>query len=135
MKQYPYSNVVYFFVTELLTFNTTSGPFRKLGRLYESCMRQTLNSTTIRLAIEKLGGYLPISALGPSTVSPLLVKFSEMGAPIPLLDVYYDLSWGKKPQALLIIDVPMHTSSLLEVSSSLKPLTYIIVICLTFPIT
>lgn len=80
-------------------------------------MRQTLNSTTIRLAIEKLGGYLPISALGPSTVSPLLVKFSEMGAPIPLLDVYYDLSWGKKPQALLIIDVPMHTSSLLEVSS------------------
>lgn len=80
-------------------------------------MRQTLNSTTIRLAIEKLGGYLPISALGPSTVSPLLVKFSEMGAPIPLLDVYYDLSWGKKPQALLIIDVPMYTSSLLEVNS------------------
>lgn len=100
----------------MLTLNTTSGPFRKLGRLYESCMRQTLNSTTIRLEIEKLGGYLPISALGPSTVSPLLVKFSEMGAPIPLLDVYYDLSWGKKPEALLIIDVPMHTSSLLEVS-------------------
>ena len=94
-------------------------------------MRQTLNSTSIRLAIEKLGGYLPISALGPSTVSPLLVKFSEMGAPIPLLDVYYDLSWGKKPQALLIIDVPMHTSSLLEVSSK-KLSTYIIVLSLTF---
>lgn len=91
---------------QLLSTNTTKGLYRKLGRLYESCLRQQLNSTTIRLTIEKLGGYLPINALGPLKVTPLLVKIMEFGAPIPLLDIYYDLSYGKKPQVLLIIDIP-----------------------------
>lgn len=100
---------------ELLSLNTTSGPFRKLGRLYESCLRQQLNSSTIRLTIERLGGYLPINALGPSTVTPLLVKMMEMGAPLPLLDVYYDLSYGRKPQVLLIIDIPTDVHHLLQV--------------------
>lgn len=97
--------------------NTTTGPFRKLGRLYESCLRQQLNSSTIRLTVEKLGGYLPINALGPSTVTPLLVKIMEMGAPLPLLDIYYDVSYGRKPQVLLIIDVPTDVHHILQVGS------------------
>jgi hypothetical protein len=100
----------------LLSLNTTAGSFRKLGRLYESCLRQQLNSSTIRLTIEKLGGYLPINALGPLTVTPLLVKMMELGAPLPLLDVYYDMSYGRKPQVLLIIDIPPDVHHILQVS-------------------
>lgn len=102
---------------ELLSLNTTTGPFRKLGRLYESCLRQQLNSSTIRLTIEKLGGYLPVNALGPSTVTPLLVNMMEMGSPLPLLDIYYDLSYGRKPQVLLIIDIPTDVHHILQVWS------------------
>lgn len=105
---------------ELLSLNTTAGPFRKLGRLYESCLRQQLNSSTIRLTIEKLGGYLPINALGPSSVTPLMVNMQELGAPMPLLDVYYDLSYGRRPQVLLIIDIPPDVSHLLQVSWDTK---------------
>lgn len=104
-----------YFTTELLSLNTTTGPFRKLGRLYESCLRQQLNSSTIRLTIEKLGGYLPINALGPSSVTPILVSMMEMGAPLPLLDIYYDLSYGRKPQVLLIIDIPPDIHHILQV--------------------
>lgn len=102
---------------ELLSMNTTIGPFRKLGRLYESCLRQQLNSSTIRLTVERLGGYLPVNALGPTTVTPLLVKMMEMGAPLPLLDVYSDLSYGRKPQVLLIIDIPTDVHHILQVGS------------------
>jgi hypothetical protein len=101
------------FSPELLTLNTTSGPFRKLGRLYESCLRQTVNSSTIRLLIERLGGYLPMSAVGPSSIAPLITKMNEVG-PLPLIDIYYDLSYGRKPRILLIIDGPIDTSRLLE---------------------
>lgn len=103
------------YFAELLSLNTTAGSFQKLGHLYESCLRQQLNSTTIRFAIERLGGYLPINALGPSTVTPLLVEMMDMGAPLPLLDVYYDLSYGRKPQVLLIIDIPPDVHHILQV--------------------
>lgn len=101
---------------ELLSLNASAGPFRKLGRLYESCLRQQLNSSTIRLTIERLGGYLPINALGPMTVTPLLVDMMDKGAPLPLLDIYYDLSYGRKPQVLLIIDIPTDVHHILQVS-------------------
>jgi hypothetical protein len=99
----------------LLSQNTTSGAFRKLGRLYESCLRQQLNASTIRLTIEKLGGWMPINALGPSTVMPLILKMKQLGAPLPLLDIYYDLSYGKRPQVLLIIDIPPDVHYILQV--------------------
>jgi hypothetical protein len=97
--------------------NTTNGSFRKLGRLYESCLRQQLNSSTIRLAIERLGGWMPINALGPSTVMTLLTKMKEMGSTLSLIDIYYDLSYGRKPQVLLIIDIPADAHNILQVSS------------------
>jgi hypothetical protein len=67
------------------------------------------------MAIERLGGYLPINALGPLTVTPMLVTMMEMGSPIPLLDIYYDLSYGRKPQVLLIIDIPPDVHHILQV--------------------
>ncbi|XP_070502040.1 endothelin-converting enzyme 1 isoform X1 [Chironomus tepperi] len=99
---------------QLLSQNTTSGAFRKLGRLYESCLRQELNSSSIRLTMEKLGGYMPINALGPSTVMPLLLKMKQFGAPLLLLDIYYDLSYGRRPQVLLIIDIPPDVHYILQ---------------------
>jgi len=68
------------------------------------------------LAIEKLGGYLPVNALGPSNVTPLLVQMMEMGAQLQLFEIYYDLSYGRKPQVLLIIDVPSDVHAILQVS-------------------
>lgn len=102
-------------LAELLALNTTSGPFRKLGRLYESCLRQAMNSSTIRLLVEKLGGYLPLNSLGPKSIANLVTKINEIG-PNPLIDIYYDLSYGRKPRVLLIIDGPIDPSHLLEVS-------------------
>lgn len=49
-------------------------------------------------------------------MTPLLVKMMELGAPLPLLDVYYDLSYGRAPQVLLIIDIPPDVHHLLQVS-------------------
>lgn len=105
-------------ITELLSQNTTTGMFRKLGRFYESCLRQELNSSSIRLKIEELGGYIPISLAGPSSVTALLRKMMEMGAPLVLFDIYYDLSYGKKPQSLLIVDIPTDVHQILQVSWS-----------------
>ncbi|XP_055847848.1 endothelin-converting enzyme 2 isoform X2 [Episyrphus balteatus] len=98
---------------QLLQHNTTSGPFRKLGRLYGSCLRQTTNSSTIQLVLEHLGGYLPIGALGPSTIAPLISKIYELG-PTPLIDIYYDLSYGRRPHVLLIIGDPGTSAPILE---------------------
>lgn len=95
--------------------NTTSGLFRKVGRLYGSCLRQTTNSSTIFLLLQQLGGYLPIGALGPSTVAPLLSKINEYGS-TPLVDIYYDLSYGRKPKILLIVGGPTTSSPILEVN-------------------
>jgi hypothetical protein len=48
-------------------------------------------------------------------VTPLLVKMMEIGAPLPLLDIYYDLSYGRKPKVLLIIDIPTDVHHILQV--------------------
>lgn len=100
--------------TELLSLNTTSGVFRKLGRLYGSCLRQTLNDSSIRMRLDKLGGYLQIGSVGPQSISPLISKIKNIG-PMPIIGIYYDLSYGRKPQTLLIIDGPTTSSHILAV--------------------
>ncbi|XP_054746895.1 endothelin-converting enzyme homolog isoform X2 [Anastrepha obliqua] len=97
----------------LLQHNTTTGPFRKLGRLFSSCLRQTTNSSTIKLVLEQLGGYLPIGAVGPTSISSLISKIYTLG-PTPLVDIYYDLSYGRRPQVLLIIGGPVLSAPILE---------------------
>lgn len=39
----------------------------------------------------------------------------KFGAPMPLLDIYFDLSYGKNPQIIMIIDVPSDITKVLQV--------------------
>lgn len=99
----------------MLTRNTTSGMYRKLGRLYGSCLRQTINSTSIRKHFEYLGGYLPIGSLGPSTISSLMLKMIKIG-PTPLISIYYDLSYGKQPHTMLVVGGSSESSPVLQMA-------------------
>lgn len=102
-------------ITELLTETASKGFYRKLGRLYDSCMQQRLQSATVKRLLENLGGYLPDNTVGPSSLSPLISKISAYG-PNPLIGIYYDLSYGRKPKVMLIIDEPTISAPVLEVS-------------------
>lgn len=42
---------------------------------------------------------------------------SKYGAPMSLLDVYFDLSYGKKPRVIMIIDVPSDITKVLQVTT------------------
>jgi hypothetical protein len=63
-----------------------------------------------------LGGYIPQSHIGPNSVTSLIKKMNEMGAPLILFDMYYDLSYGKNPQILLMIDMPTDVQQILQVN-------------------
>ncbi|XP_058982762.1 uncharacterized protein LOC109613610 isoform X3 [Musca domestica] len=102
-----------FQMQDLLQHNTTNGPFRKLGRLYGSCLRQVADSPSVKILLNQLGGYLPIGAVGPSSISELLSNIDQLG-PSPVLDVYFDLSYGKRPHAILIVSAPSTSSPILE---------------------
>lgn len=102
-------------IKELLTRNTTTGLYRKLGRLYSSCLRQTINASSIRTNLDYLGGYLPIGSLGPSSISPLMLKIFKIG-PTPLISLYYDLSYGKQPHTMLVVDASTESSPVLQMT-------------------
>lgn len=99
----------------LLSQNTTSGIYRKLGRLYGSCLRQSVtNASSIRLMLDELGGYMPLGAIGPHTLSTIMSRISSYGYN-SLFDVYFDLTHGRKPQIILVIDVPFASPNALQV--------------------
>lgn len=59
----------------------------------------------------------------------------ELGSPLPFLDIYYDLSYGRKPQVLLIIDIPPDVYHILQVKekenlSFLKHYSARFIVCL-----
>lgn len=89
------------------------GPFQKLGRLYESCLRQSINSSFVKLKMQEIGTYMPMTVTGPATIGGLILKLSEFG-PTPLVSIYYDLSYGRKPQPMLIIDSSFESAPLLQ---------------------
>lgn len=91
-----------------------NGNFSKLQKLFASCLSLQTNSTSIKRIFELLGGYLTIGTLGPSSIAPLVAKIYELG-PNPLVDIYYDLSYGRRPHVLLIISGPSTSSIILEV--------------------
>lgn len=105
--------LILFFRAELLQHNTSTGPFQKLGRLYESCLRQSINSTYVRSKMQEIGKYIPMTVTGPATIGGLILKISEFG-PTPLVSIYYDLSFGRKPQPMLIIDSSLESSPVLQ---------------------
>lgn len=104
-------------ILELLTENATEGPFRKLSRLYESCLRQTVQSPTVKLLMEELGGYLAEGTIGPESLMQIISKIAQKG-PNPLIGTYFDLSYGRNPKIMLIIDQPTNSAPVLEVCSS-----------------
>lgn len=69
--------------------------------------------------MEQLGGYLPVGAVGPISISSLIKKIYNLG-PTPLVDIYYDLSYGRRPQVILIISEPGISSPILEVNSYIR---------------
>lgn len=103
----------FFLIIELLQHNTSTGPFQKLGRLYESCLRQSINSSYVKLKMQEIGTYMPMTVTGPSTIGGLILKLSEFG-PTPLVSIYYDLSFGRRPQPMLIIDSSFESAPLLQ---------------------
>lgn len=56
---------------------------------------------------------MPMTVSGPTTIGGLLSKISNFG-PTPLVSVYYDLSYGRKPQAMLIIDSSLESAPVLQ---------------------
>lgn len=102
-----------FYCLELLQHNTSTGPFQKLGRLYESCMRQSINSSYVRSKMQQIGPYMPMTVTGPATIGGLILKLSDFG-PSPLVSIYYDLSYGRKPQPMIIIDTSLESSPVLQ---------------------
>uniref|UniRef100_B3P6R9 GG12288 n=1 Tax=Drosophila erecta TaxID=7220 RepID=B3P6R9_DROER len=90
-----------------------NGSFGILHNLFDSCLQQTTNSTVMHRIFDSLGGYLPVGSVGPSSIAPLIAKIYDLG-PSPLVDLYYDLSYGRRPHILLIISGPSTSSTILE---------------------
>ncbi|XP_017052824.1 uncharacterized protein LOC108095990 [Drosophila ficusphila] len=102
------SQMLYLFQNKIM-----NDSFNILHNLFESCLRQTTNSTIMHRIFDSLGGYLPVGSVGPSSIAPLIAKIYELG-PSPLVDLYYDLSYGRRPHILLIISGPSTSSTILE---------------------
>ncbi|XP_037707538.1 uncharacterized protein LOC119545764 [Drosophila subpulchrella] len=102
------SQMLYLFQNKIM-----NGSFNILHNLFESCLQQTTNSTIMHKIFDTLGGYLPVGSVGPSSIAPLIAKIYDLG-PSPLVDLYYDLSYGRRPHILLIISGPSTSSTILE---------------------
>lgn len=63
--------------------------------------------------MQEIGSYMPVTVTGPATVGGLILKLNELG-PTPLVSCYYDLSYGRKPQPMLIIDSSFESAPLLQ---------------------
>lgn len=103
----------------LLSQNTTSGIYRKLGRLYGSCLRQNFNATSIRLMLDEQGGFMAAGAIGPQTLSTIMSRINSYGYN-SLFDIYFDLTYGRKPHIILVIDAPYASPNVLQVKKHQK---------------
>lgn len=63
--------------------------------------------------MQEIGTYMPMTVTGPATIGGLVLKLSEFG-PTPIVSIYYDLSYGRKPQPMLIIDTSFESAPLLQ---------------------
>lgn len=63
--------------------------------------------------LNELGGYLAVNEKPPATIGPLLIKISKIG-PMPFVALYFDLSYGKKPQAMLVVDSSLESAAVLQ---------------------
>ena len=82
-------------------------------------MRSSVQSPTVKLLMEELGGYLPEGAIGPESLTQIISKIAQKG-PNPLIGIYFDLSYGRSPKIMLIIDQPTNSAPVLEVNGIVK---------------
>lgn len=50
---------------------------------------------------------------GPQTIGGLILKLNDFG-PTPLISIYYDMSYGRKSQPMIIIDSSMELAPALQ---------------------
>ncbi|EDV93887.1 GH18046 [Drosophila grimshawi] len=105
----------------LLQNSSINGNFKILQSLFESCLKLKTNSSALHRVFDTLGGYLTVGVIGPSSIASLVAKIYELG-PSPLVDIYYDLSYGRRPHVLLIISGPSTSSIILEADIIFKSL-------------
>lgn len=63
--------------------------------------------------MQEIGTYMPMTVTGPATIGGLILKLSDLG-PTPLVSCYFDLSYGKTAQPMLIIDSSIESSPVLQ---------------------
>lgn len=73
-----------------------------------------MQSPSVKLLMEELGGYLAEGTIGPESLSQIISKIAGKG-PTPLIGTYFDLSYGRNPKIMLIIDQPTTSAPVLEV--------------------
>lgn len=73
-----------------------------------------MKSPSVKLLMEELG-YLGEGTIGPESLTQIISKIAQRG-PNPLIGTYFDLSYGRSPQIMLIIDQPTNSAPVLEVS-------------------
>lgn len=73
-----------------------------------------MQSPTVKLLMEELGGFLAEGTVGPESLTQIISKIAQKG-PNPLIGTYFDLSYGRNPQIMLIIDQPTNSAPVLEV--------------------
>lgn len=98
----------------LITQNTTAGIYRKLGRLYGSCLRQNFSARAVRNVLNDIGGFLIAGSLLPATVSDLFIRFNKFGF-TPVMSYNYEISTGRKPRIELVLEMAYLNARVLEV--------------------
>lgn len=99
----------------LITQNTTVGIYRKLGRLYGSCLRQNVSSRSVMNVLNDIGGLLMAGALQPATLTDLFARFNRFGM-MPVIAFNFEISTGRKPRIELVLEMAYLNAHVLEVS-------------------
>lgn len=102
----------------LITQNTTSGIYRKLGRLYGSCLRQNISARAVLNVLNDIGGLVMTGALLPASLTDLFLQFNRFGF-MPVISYNYEISTGRRPRIELVLEMAYLNAHVLEVSQFL----------------
>lgn len=73
-------------------------------------LKRTINCVVFIIYI---GTHTNSTVTGPRTIGGLILKLNEFG-PTPLVSIYYDMSYGRKSQPMIIIDSSMESAPALQ---------------------
>lgn len=101
----------------LITQNTTTGIYRKLGRLYGSCLRQNISARVVINVLNDIGGFVVAGSLLPSTLSDLLSRLNRFGF-MPVVSYNYEISTGRRPKIEFVLEMAYLNAHVLEVNKT-----------------